>query len=91
VRRHAPDRYARSRQFAAGYAAKLPEGGIARITQQVLVINGDEDPLIRARAAGRALAKMVARGRFVLVHRMGHLPSAPLWPELVSEISQHAT
>jgi pimeloyl-ACP methyl ester carboxylesterase len=91
VRRHAPDRYARSRQFAAGYAAKLPDGGIARITQPVLVINGDEDPLIRARAAGRALAKMVARGRFVLVHRMGHLPSAPLWPELVSEISQHAT
>jgi pimeloyl-ACP methyl ester carboxylesterase len=91
VRRHAPDRYARSRQFAAGYAAKLPDGGIARITQPVLVINGDEDPLIRAPAAGRALAKMVAHGRFVLVHRMGHLPSAPLWPELVSEISQHAT
>lgn len=91
VRRHAPDRYARSRQFAAGYAAKLPDGGIARITQPVLVINGDEDPLIRAPAAGRALAKVVAHGRFVLVHRMGHLPSAPLWPELVSEISQHAT
>lgn len=91
VRRHAPDRYARSRQFAAGYAARLPDGGIARITQPVLVINGDEDPLIRAPAAGRALAKMVAHGRFVLVHRMGHLPSASLWPELVSEISQHAT
>lgn len=91
VRRRAPDRYARSRQFAAGYAAKLPDGGIARITQPVLVINGDEDPLIRAPAAGRALAKVVAHGRFVLVHRMGHLPSAPLWPELVSEISQHAT
>jgi pimeloyl-ACP methyl ester carboxylesterase len=91
VRRHAPDRYARSRQFAAGYAAKLPDGGIARITAPVLVINGDEDPLIRAPAAGRALAKMVAHGRLVLVHRMGHLPSAPLWPELVSEISRHAT
>jgi pimeloyl-ACP methyl ester carboxylesterase len=90
VRRHAPDRYARSRQFAAGYAAKLPDGGIARITQPVLVLNGDEDPLIRAPAAGRALAKAVPHGRFVLVHRMGHLPSAPLWPELVSEISQHA-
>lgn len=91
VRRHPPDRYARSRQFAAGYAAKLPDGGIARITQPVLVINGDEDPLVRAPAAGRALAKVVPHGRFVLVHRMGHLPSAPLWPELVSEISQHAT
>lgn len=90
LRRHAPDRYARSRQLAAGYAAKLPDGGIARITQPVLVISGDEDPIVRAPAAGRALAKAVPRGRFVLVHRMGHLASAPLWPELVSEISQHA-
>jgi pimeloyl-ACP methyl ester carboxylesterase len=91
LRRHAWDRYARSRQFAAGYAAKLPDGGIARITQPVLVLNGDEDPLIRAPAAGRALARAVPHGRLVLVHRMGHLPSAPLWPELASEISQHAT
>jgi pimeloyl-ACP methyl ester carboxylesterase len=91
LRRHAPDRYARSRQLAAGYAAKLPDGGIARITQPVLVISGDEDPIVKAPAAGRALAKAVPRGRFVLVHRMGHLASAPLWPELVSEISQHAT
>jgi pimeloyl-ACP methyl ester carboxylesterase len=91
VRRHAPDRYARSRQLAAGYTATLPDGGIARITQPVLVLNGDEDPLIRAPAAGRALAKAVPRGRFVLIHRMGHLPSAPLWPELATEISQHAT
>jgi pimeloyl-ACP methyl ester carboxylesterase len=91
LRRHAPDRYSRSRQLAAGYAAKIPAGGIARITQPVLVISGDEDPLVKAPAAGRALAKTVPHGRFVLVHRMGHLPSAPLWPELVSEISQHAT
>jgi hypothetical protein len=35
--------YARSRQFAAGYAAKLPDGGIASITQPVLAISGDED------------------------------------------------
>ena len=91
LRRHAPDRYARSRQLAAGYAAKLPDGGIARITQPVLVISGDEDPIVKAPAAGRALAKAVPHGRFVLVHRMGHLPSAPLWPELAGEISQHAT
>jgi pimeloyl-ACP methyl ester carboxylesterase len=59
LRRHAPDRYARSRQLAAGYAAKLPDGGIARITQPVLVISGDEDPIVKAPAAGRALAKAV--------------------------------
>jgi pimeloyl-ACP methyl ester carboxylesterase len=90
LRRHAPDRYARSRQLAAGYAAKLPDGGIARITQPVLVISGDEDPIVKALAAGQALARAVPRSRFVLVHRMGHLASAPLWPELVREISRHA-
>lgn len=90
LRRHSPDRYSRSRQLAAGYGAKLPGGGIARITQPVLVISGDEDQLFKAAAAGRAPAKAVSRGRFVLVHRMGHVASPPLWPELVSEISQHA-
>ncbi len=90
LRRQAPDRYARSRQLAAGFAAKLPRGGITRITQPVLAISGDEDPLIRP-AAGRALARAVPRGRFVLVHRMGHMFSAALWPELVSEIDRHAT
>ncbi len=40
LRRRPRDRYARSRQFAAGRGAKLPSGGIARITQPVLVISG---------------------------------------------------
>src|ERR1039457_2694367 len=77
LRRHAPDRYARSRQLAAGYAAKLPDGGIARITQPVLVISGDEDPIVKAPAAGRALAKAVPHGRFVLVHPWDTWPRPP--------------
>ncbi len=90
LRRHTPDRYARSRQLAAGFAAKMPGGGIGRITQPVLVLNGDEDPIVRP-GAGRALARAVPHGRFVPVHRMGHMFSAPLWPELVGEIDRHAT
>ena len=89
VRRHAPDRHARTRQFAAGHAAKMPDGGIARITQPVLAINGDEDPFIRP-AAGQKIAETVQNGRFVLVHRMGHLFAEPLWQQLVSEIDRHA-
>jgi pimeloyl-ACP methyl ester carboxylesterase len=89
LRRHPPDRYARARQLAAGFAAKLPAGGIGRISQPVLTLNGDEDPIIRP-VAGRALAKAVPHGRFVLVHQMGHKFSAPLWPQLISKISEHA-
>lgn len=89
VRRHYPDPHARTRQLAAGRAAKLPPGGIAGIRQPVLAISGDEDPLIRP-AAGRKIAETVPHGRFVLVHQMGHLFSSPLWPELVREIDGHA-
>jgi pimeloyl-ACP methyl ester carboxylesterase len=89
VRRRYPDPHARARQLAAGRAAKMPPGGIARISQPVLAINGDEDPLVRP-AAGRKIAETVQNGRFVLVHRMGHLFSPLLWPELVNEIDRHA-
>ncbi len=89
VRRHPPDPHTRTRQLAAGLAAKLPAGGIAGIRQSVLVINGDEDPIVRP-AAGRKIAATVQDGRFVLVHRMGHLFSRPLWPQIAGEIDRHA-
>lgn len=89
VRRRYPDPDSRARQLAAGRAAKMPKGGIAGITQPVLAINGDEDPFVRP-AAGRKIADTVQNGRFILVHRMGHLCAQPLWPELLSEIDRHA-
>ncbi len=89
VRRRYPDPHARARQLAAGRAVKLPAGGIAGITQPVLALNGDEDALVRP-AAGRKIAETVPHGRFVLVHRMGHLFAEPLWPQLVGEIDRHA-
>lgn len=89
VRRRYPDPQAGARQLAAGTAAKIPAGGIAGISQPVLALNGDEDRLVKP-AAGRKIAKSVQNGRFVLVHRMGHLFSPPLWPELVADINRHA-
>lgn len=89
LRRRYPDPSARARQLAAGRAAKLPPGGIGRIKQPVLVISGDEDPVVRP-AGGRKIAATVQNGRFVLVHQMGHLFSEPLWPQLVSEIDRQA-
>ena len=89
VRRRYPDPASRTRQLAAGRAAKLPAGGIAAITVPVLAISGDEDALIRP-AGGRKIAGTVRDGRFVLVHQMGHLFSPPLWPVLVAEIDRHA-
>jgi pimeloyl-ACP methyl ester carboxylesterase len=89
VRRRYPDPHSRARQLAAGRAAKMPKGGIAGIGQPVLAINGDEDPLVRP-TAGRKIAEKVQNGRFVLVHRMGHLFAPPLWPVIVGEIDRLA-
>ena len=50
----APDRYARTRQIAAVHGVKRQEGGIA---QPVLVLGGNEDPLVKRVAA------MVLSGR----------------------------
>jgi pimeloyl-ACP methyl ester carboxylesterase len=62
VRRRYPDPHARARQLAAGFAARLPDGGIARISHPVLVISGGEDPIVRP-SAGRAIATTVRDGR----------------------------
>ena len=43
LRRRCPDPSSRTRQLAAGRAAKLPTGGIAAITAPVLANSGDED------------------------------------------------
>ena len=57
----------------------------------LLLISGLDGQMIGWPSAGRTLARAVPHGRFVLVHRMGHMFSAPLWPELVSQIDRHAT
>ncbi|MBR7831753.1 alpha/beta hydrolase [Actinospica durhamensis] len=87
-RRHRPDRHARTRQIAAGRGVRRPPGGISRITAPVLVLSGDEDPLVKP-TAGPKLAEIVANGRFVSIPRMGHKFAAPLWPRLVAEIVRH--
>jgi pimeloyl-ACP methyl ester carboxylesterase len=89
LRRRMPDPHSRARQMAAGRTARMPKGGISQITQPVLVIHGDEDPIVRP-SAGRTIARTVQNGTFVLVHRMGHLFSPPLWPDLVHQIARHA-
>lgn len=88
-RRRRPDRHARARQIASVRGVTRPEGGISRITAPVLVLSGEEDPLVK-RTAGPKLARLVANGRFVSVPRMGHRFAAPLWPRLVNEIAGHA-
>lgn len=54
-----------------------------------LAFSGYEDPLIWP-GARRNVAEQAQSGRFVRLHKMSDSFSAPLWPQLVSEIDRRA-
>jgi hypothetical protein len=54
-----------------------------------LAFSGYDDPLIRPGARGN-IAEQPQNSRFVRLHEMSDSFSAPLWPQLVSEIDRRA-
>jgi pimeloyl-ACP methyl ester carboxylesterase len=79
------DTKAQSRQAgAAWHGPKLRE-----LRKPVLVLHGDQDPLIRVSAA-RATAKAIEGARLVILPGAGHDLPAPLWPTIADEVRQLA-
>ena len=79
------DTKAQSRQAgAAWHGPKLRE-----LRKPVLVLHGDQDPLLRVGAA-RATARAIAGARLVILPGAGHDLPAPLWPAIVDEVRQIA-
>jgi len=79
------DTKAQSRQAGAGWhGPKLRE-----LRKPVLVLHGDQDPLLRVSAA-RATAKAIEGARLVILPGMGHDLPAPLWPTIADEVRQLA-
>jgi pimeloyl-ACP methyl ester carboxylesterase len=79
------DTKAQSRQAgAAWHGPKLRE-----LRKPVLVLHGDQDPLLRVSAA-RATAKAIEGARLVILPGAGHDLPAPLWPTIADEIRQLA-
>ena len=74
------DTKAQSRQAgAAWHGPKLRE-----LRKPVLVLHGDQDPLLRVSAA-RATARAIAGARLVILPGAGHDLPAPLWPAIADE------
>jgi pimeloyl-ACP methyl ester carboxylesterase len=76
------------RHMSAGRGVKLPP--LSSLQVPLLVINGEDDPLIKVRA-GRATAKKVPGARFVTYRGMAHALPRPLWPAVIDEITAIAT
>ena len=75
-----------ARQRAAVIASGDRRRALAGLRMPVLVIHGEQDPIIRAKG-GRATAAAIPGARLVTYPGMGHdLPRA-LWPAILEEIS----
>lgn len=79
------DTKAQSRQVGAPWhGPKLRE-----LHKPVLVLHGDQDPILRVSAA-RATAKAIDGARLVVLPGVGHDLPAALWPEIAREVRQTA-
>jgi pimeloyl-ACP methyl ester carboxylesterase len=79
------DTKAQSRQAGAPWhGPKLRE-----LRKPVLVLHGDQDPILRVSAA-RATAKAIDGARLVVLPGVGHDLPAPLWPAIAHEVRQLA-
>jgi pimeloyl-ACP methyl ester carboxylesterase len=79
------DTKAQSRQVGAPWhGPKLRD-----LHKPVLVLHGDQDPILRVSAA-RATANAIDGARLVILPGVGHDLPAPLWPEIAREVRQLA-
>jgi pimeloyl-ACP methyl ester carboxylesterase len=79
------DTKAQSRQVGAPWhGPKLRD-----LHKPVLVLHGDQDPILRVSAA-RATARAIDGARLVILPGVGHDLPAPLWPEIAREVRQLA-
>ncbi|HYB87588.1 MAG TPA: alpha/beta hydrolase [Streptosporangiaceae bacterium] len=79
------DTKAQSRQVGAPWHGPK----LSTLHKPVLVLHGDQDPILRVSAA-RATAKAIDGARLVVLPGVGHDLPAPLWPAIAQEVRQLA-
>jgi pimeloyl-ACP methyl ester carboxylesterase len=77
------------RQRAAVIASGDRRRALAGLGIPVLVLHGDQDPVIRPRG-GRATASAIPGARLIIYPGMGHDLPAALWPSILDEICAQA-
>jgi pimeloyl-ACP methyl ester carboxylesterase len=79
-----------ARQLAAIAASPDRTEGLRALTMPVLVLHGDQDPLVNV-SGGRATAEAVPGAELIIYPGLGHDLPDPLWPEFVEAITRNAT
>ncbi len=74
------------RHLCAVVASPDRRPGLAKVTVPVLVLHGDEDPLVTP-SGGEATAAVIAHAKHVVYPGVGHSLPAPLWSVIASEIA----
>lgn len=77
-----------ARQYAAILAARDREPELGRLSIPVLVIHGDEDPLVRPEH-GHRTAGAVPGAELVILEGVGHEMPAEVWDQVCAAIEQH--
>jgi pimeloyl-ACP methyl ester carboxylesterase len=77
-----------ARQYAAILAARNREEELGRLSIPVLVIHGDEDPLIRPEH-GRRTAAAVPGSELIMLPGVGHEIPTAVWEQVIGSIATH--
>jgi pimeloyl-ACP methyl ester carboxylesterase len=77
------------RQLAAGRADPGLARRLGEVVAPTLVVNGEDDPLVRP-SAGAALARRIPGARSVVYPRMGHTLPEHVWGPLADAVAAHA-
>ena len=77
------------RQLAAGRAEPALARRLGEVVAPTLVVNGEDDPLVRS-SAGAALARRIPGARSVVYPRMGHTLPAHVWDRLADAVAAQA-
>ena len=87
---------ARGGQRAAGHPGESGQvgapwhgGKLRELAKPVLVLHGDQDPILRVSAA-RATAKAIDGARLVVLPGVGHDLPAALWPDIARLVRENA-
>jgi pimeloyl-ACP methyl ester carboxylesterase len=78
-----------ARQYAAIISARDREPELGRLSIPVLVIHGDEDPLVRSEH-GHRTAGAVPGAELVILEGVGHEIPTGVWDQVCAAIEQHA-
>jgi pimeloyl-ACP methyl ester carboxylesterase len=77
------------RQMRAILASGSRKARLRTVKAPTLVIHGTADPLVRP-AGGKDTAASIPGAKLIMIERMGHAISIPMWPQIIDAIDQHA-